>query len=114
MNNLQSLQLIQPGPVAGEFRLRDASINETREGRQYLRIYLEDMSGSIPGYVWREEIYRGLCLQNYSLVRIVGQSRFHDDLLQVDLYSIEPIGFKRAGEVVRLIPRASARFPVFC
>ena len=111
MHNLSSLTLFQPGPVAGEFRLRDASLNETREGHQYLRIFLEDMSGSLPAYIWREEIYRGLYLPNLSLARIEGQSRFHDDLLRVDLYAIEPIGFKRAGEVVRLIPQSICPLP---
>ena len=111
MHNLSSLTLFQPGPVAGEFRLRDASLNETREGHQYLRIFLEDMSGSFPAYIWREEIYRGLYLPNLSLARIEGQSRFHDDLLRVDLYAIEPIGFKRAGEVVCLIPQSICPLP---
>ncbi len=111
MHSLLAVQLFQPGPVAGEFRLRDASINETRAGRQYLRIFLEDARGSVPAYIWKEDIYRGFYLPNLSLVRIEGQGRYHDNIPRVDLHAIEATGFKRAGDVVRLIPQSICPLP---
>lgn len=111
MNNFPSLPFLQPGHVSGEFRLRDALIGETRAGRQYLRIFLEDMSISLPVYIWDEDLYRGVYLPNYSLARIEGESRYYYNQLRVDLFAIDPVGFKRAGEVIRLIPRSICPLP---
>lgn len=111
MHSLQSVQLFQTGPVSGEFRLRDVSINETRAGRQYLRIFLEDARGSVPAYLWKEDIYRGFYLPNLSLVRIEGQGRYHGNLSRIDLHAIEATGFKQAGDVVRLIPQSFCPIP---
>ena len=80
-------------------------------GRQYLRIFLEDVSGSVPAYIWNEAVYRGFYLPNFALVRIAGQSRYHDNLLRVDLHAIEATGFKRPRDVVRLIPRSICPLP---
>ncbi len=111
MSYLINLHNCHPGPIAGDFRLRDASINETRDGRQYLRIFLEDMSGSLPAYIWQEEIYRRFYLPNLSLVRIEGQSRYYGNLLRVDLHAITPLDYKQPGDVVRLISRSICPLP---
>lgn len=43
---------------------------------------------------------------NYSLARIEEESRYYYNQLRIDLFAIAPVGFKRAGEVIRLIPRS--------
>ena len=111
MDNHLSCQFLQPGHIVGEFRLRDALIGETRIGRQYMRIFIEDMSISLPAYIWEEDLYRGVYLPNHSLVRIEGQSRYYYNQLRVDLFAIDPVGFKRAGDVIRLIPQSICPLP---
>lgn len=111
MNNLPSLQFLQPGHVIGEYRLRNCCLNEAKNGRQYLRIHLEDMSCSVPAYIWQEDIYQRFYLPDHSLARIEGQSRYYRNLLRVDLSRIEPICQKRAGDVARLIPQSVCPLP---
>ncbi len=111
MPNLTSLQYHTPGSIAGEFRLRDCCLNSAKNGCQYLRIHLEDMSCSVPAYIWQEDIYQRFYLPDHSLARIEGQSRYHRNLLRVDLKRIEPISQKRQGDVVRLIPKSVCPLP---
>ena len=106
-----NLQELQPGDVHGTFRLRDACLNETRRGNQYFRIFIEDMSGSLPAYVWHEEVYRGFYLPNHSLIQIKGEGRYFDNQLRIDLHSLTPVSFKAPGDVVRLIPRSLCPLP---
>ncbi len=47
MSSLMSLPFISTGPVVGDFRLRDASLQETRDGPPYLWLWLEDMDGCL-------------------------------------------------------------------
>ena len=56
MNNLKSLMIKYTGQVCGVFRMRHPALYETRTGRPYLRVELEDMSGSVSGYAWQREI----------------------------------------------------------
>lgn len=111
MPSLQSLFVCGPVPISGGFRLKDASYHETRAGYPYLRLCLEDMSGCLPAYAWREDIYRGIYLPDYSLIDIEGQTRYFDNQLRIDLNSIVPVNSKRAGDVVRLIPQSICPMP---
>jgi len=104
MCDLQKLQLHMPGAFTGDFRMRDVSINETKDGRQYVQFMLEDMTASVPAYVWREELQPECYLPDYSLVRVSGKCRYHDEQLKVDIHSLIPIEQKRPGDVLRLIP----------
>ena len=105
MHSLQSL-LVTPGQIRGSFRVRDLSYLEARNGNPYLRLLMEDMSGSVFAYAWQEEIYKELYLPDYSLAFVEGQSRFFDNEMRVDLRTIQHLNTKRAGEVVRLIPQS--------
>jgi 3'-5' exoribonuclease len=111
LNNLQNIPSCQPGQISGDFRVRNVSLNETRAGRQYLKFFLEDMSGQIPAYIWREEIYRGLYLPDFSIARIEGKSRHHDEHLKVDIHSVMPVATKPPSESVRLIPLTICPIP---
>ena len=104
MNNLEHLQHNPPCPVIGDFRIRGAEFNETRNGQQYMRFFLEDMSGSIPAYIWKEEIYRDLYLPNFAVVRIAGNSRHLGEFPRVDIQAIEPVHHKHTKDAIRLIP----------
>lgn len=111
MSNLTSLQYHTPGSIVGEFRLRDCCLKEARNGRQYLQIHLEDMSCSVPAYIWKDDIDQRFYLPDHSLARIEGQSRYHRNLLRVDLKRIELISQIQAGDVVRLIPKSVCPLP---
>lgn len=110
MHSLQSL-LVTPGQIRGCFRVRDLSYSEARNGNPYLRLLLEDMSGSVFAYAWQEDIYKDLYLSDYTLVFVEGQTRFFDKEMRVDLRTIQPLKTKRAGEVVRLIPQSICPLP---
>jgi len=112
MIDLHALMLSSTGPVTGDFRLSDPSLHETRAGRRYLRFQLEDCTGSIPAYVWNENLYRNFDIQNFGLVRICGQSRIYNGQFLVDLHSFHPIHQKRAGDVIRLIPLTLCPLPI--
>lgn len=111
MTNLQALSYSTQDPIVGEYRLRNCCLRETRDGRQYLRVQLEDMSCSVPAYVWQEDLCQRFYLPDHSLVRIEGQSQYYKDLLRIHLNHIEPISQKRTGDVVRLIPRSVCPLP---
>lgn len=111
MTNLQALPHNTQNPIVGEFRLRNCCLNESRNGRQYLRIQLEDMRCSVPAYVWQEDLCQRFYLPDHSLVRIEGQGRYYKELLRIDLNRIEPFSQKRVGDVVRLIPRSVCPLP---
>jgi len=111
MNSHYPMQLSQQNNFSGDFRLRDALIGETKNGKQYMRIFIEDMDTCLPAYIWKEELYRGVYLPNNVLAKIEGRSRYYYNQLQVDLTAINPVGFKRAGEVIRLIPQSICPLP---
>jgi len=109
--NLQAMVVNQRGPVAGVFRMRDAVLGETKTGRMYLRVRLEDMSGSLNAFAWREESYRDLYIQDWSRVYVEGQLRRHNNLPCMDLCTLSSQVQKEGGQVVRLIPQSLCPLP---
>ena len=85
MHNLHSWSVKHPGPVSGVFRMREPALCQTKEGRPYLRIRLEDMSGSLNAFAWQENIYQNLNFQDLSCVYVKGQIRQRSDAAIVDL-----------------------------
>lgn len=111
MNSLQSLWGYGRVQVSGTFRLQNVCFHETRAGYPYMRLCLEDFSGIIPAYAWKEEIYQGLYLPNYSLVNVEGRSRYFDNKLRVDMDRVTPVTKKKSGDVIRLIPQSICPLP---
>src|SRR6056297_1289066 len=111
MHSIETLTLYQPGVFSSTFRLRDAVYCESRYGNPYLKFILEDSSGSLPAYVWDENIYRGLYLPNYSLVQVEGNTSVFNGQLRANVSRIIPTSEKRAGEVLRLIPQSLCPIP---
>ena len=93
--DLKLIMSFAPGPLSGCFRLREAAYCETRAGNPYLRFCLEDASGSLPAYAWKEDLYRGFNLADYSLVQIFGQTRYFDNRLRVDLQDLSLMAQKK-------------------
>jgi 3'-5' exoribonuclease len=76
-----------------------------------MRLCLEDFSGTLPAYAWKEDVYRGLYLPNYSLVHVEGRSRYFENKLRVDMDFITPVAKKKPGDVIRLIPQTICPLP---
>jgi 3'-5' exoribonuclease len=111
MNNLKSLMIKYAGPVCGVFRMRHPALYETRSGQPYLRVVLEDMSGSVSGYAWQREVYEQLYFNELSCVYIEGQIRRRSDAAVVDLSEIQSIQVKGRENAVRLIPQSVCPIP---
>lgn len=111
MHSIEMLTVYQPGVFSSTFRLRDAVYCESRYGHPYLKFTMEDCSGSLPAYVWDENIYRGLYLPNYALVQVDGTTRVFNGQLRANLSRIMPVREKREGEVLRLIPQSLCPIP---
>ena len=111
MSELLALSKLVPGAVCGTFRLREATHNATWDGYPYLRVVLEDFSGHLPAYAWREEVIAQLDLPDYSLVRICGQVRRFLGKLQIDVNSVQPLSQPADRSAAALIPRGICPHP---
>ena len=110
MNSLKTYLNTFEGPISGAFRMRHPVISETSDGRTYLRLFLEDYSGSLPAYAWEHHMFTKLRLQDLSCVFVQGLVRKRIDGPVVDLSQIVPLEV-REGEVARLIPWSLCPMP---
>ncbi|SHJ89847.1 3'-5' exoribonuclease [Malonomonas rubra DSM 5091] len=112
MSDLQTLQLHSPGAFIADVRMRDVACHETRDGQPYLQFMLEDISGAVPAYVWREDLHRACYLQNYSLVRVAGRTRCWNRQFQIDVDDIRPMAYRHLDDVIRLLPLSLCPLPM--
>ncbi|MDY0269973.1 hypothetical protein [Trichloromonas sp.] len=111
MSERLALSNLVPGAVCGTFRLREATHSATWDGYPYLRVVLEDFSGHLPAYAWREEVIAQLDLPDYSLVRICGQVRRYRGKLQIDVTSVQPLSQSAERSAAALIPQGICPVP---
>lgn len=104
LNNLQALNIQKGGPVNGVFRLREPVLCRTRAGDAYLRLRLEDMSGSIRAYAWQEEVYQDTRVTDLGCVYVEGQVRQRSDEAIIDLLALKATA--KPEKAVRLIPQS--------
>lgn len=97
-------------PISGLYRLRNPLRRTTRRGRPYLRVQLEDMNGSLYGYLWKDEFEDG-GLRDLSPVYIEGRLRQRSDGPVVDLDAIRQHRETDPAAVVRLIPQSICPVP---
>lgn len=97
-------------PISGLYRLRNPLRRTTRRGRPYLRVQLEDMNGSLYGYLWKDELENG-GLRDLSPVYIEGRLRRRSDGPVVDLDAIRQHRETDPAAVVRLIPQSICPVP---
>ncbi|MBN1142270.1 MAG: HD domain-containing protein [Deltaproteobacteria bacterium] len=110
MRNETSLAKVnQAGPFEGCYRLRRPLVCHTRGGRPFVKMVLEDLSGSIPAYIWglRDEAELP---PDLSCVEVGGLIRMRRDGAVVDLEQVLPIP-KPDEEVIRLMPRSLCPLP---
>ena len=105
------LQTLQPGPLSGIFRIRHLELCETRQGTQYLRLTLEDFSGSVRAYAWTDAVIRSLYLPDYSLVWIEGQVRWFGNHLRIDLLKAQAVTDPPIEQSIRLLPHSLCPIP---
>ena len=111
MNSIQSWMTKPAGQVSGIFRMRKPVVSDTKAGQPYLRIWLEDVSGSLCAYAWRKEIYENLNFQDLSCVYVEGQIRQRSDATLVDLLAINTNQLQKRAGAVRLIPQSLCPVP---
>ena len=98
------------GPITGHYRLRNPLRRTTRRGRPYLRVQLENMEGSLYGYLWSDEI-DSEGLRDLSPVYVEGRLRRRSDGPVVDLEAIRQHREINPAAVVRLIPQSFCPVP---
>ena len=104
MNNLDFSKVDQTGPFAGRYRLRRPMWRQTRQGRQFVEMFLEDMKGRIPAYLWG--MYDDQAVPgDLACVRVDGVIRLRRDGAVADLEQVV-VTEKDAADVIRLIPRS--------
>jgi len=106
VNNLAAQLVTQQGPIMGIFRLRDPEYGFTRDGRPYMRIRLEDMSGHVHAYGWQERLSRSEVLNDLTRIYIEGRIRQYRERPVVDLTTLFRPPRISPGDVVRLIPHS--------
>lgn len=107
----QDHTLAVEGQFAGVYRLRSPLRRTSRSGRAYLRVKLEDMNGSMYGYLWKEESCPNIVLDDLSPVYVEGQLRRRSDGPVVDLDAIRQHRETDPAAVVRLIPQSLCPVP---
>ena len=111
MLSISPLQTLQPGPLSGIFRIRQPELSETRQGQSYLRLTLEDYSGQAWAYAWDESVMRALYLPDYSLIRIDGQVRWHNQCWRIDLVRVEVLQTIPVEQGFQLLPQSLCPIP---
>ncbi len=109
MNNADISRTRYRGPFAGSFRLRRPAWRKTRDGRDYVEMVLEDMSGSMTAYLWRlsEEVRIPADL---SCVEVNGRIRWRRDGAVADVRRVESAE-RTTEDIVRLIPKSICPLP---
>ncbi|MFO7814021.1 MAG: hypothetical protein R6V21_13735 [Pelovirga sp.] len=106
MQSIEMLKLHKQVRFSGTFRLRDADFRETKDGRIFLKFYMEDSTGELPSFIWEKDLDPGLCFPDYTLVQVEGTTRILNGHLLANVRRIALAKEKRAGEVLRLIPQS--------
>lgn len=110
MNQIQVLCKQKSGQVKGVYRLRRPRREMTKNGRPYMAMELEDMTGRIPAYIWDERLFPAETPSDLNCVGISGTLRQRRDGPALDLADLMAVQ-RRAGEVVRLIPQSLCPVP---
>ena len=111
MSERLALSKLVPGAVCGTFRLREATHSATWDGYPYLRVVLEDFSGHLPAYAWRDDLIGQLDRPDYSLVRICGQVRRFRGKLRIDVAAVQPLSQPVERSAAALIPQGICPLP---
>jgi 3'-5' exoribonuclease len=110
MNSLRKYFANVSGSMSGAFRMRFPMLKQASNGQTFLGLKLEDLSGSLPGYVWHDHIFKGLRLEDLACIFVRGMVRQRQDGPVIDISQVLPLE-QREGEVVRLIPQSVCPIP---
>lgn len=105
LNNLQAQLVYHHGPISGTFRLREPILGEAQDGRPFVRLRLEDMSGYVYAYSWQEYMREAASMDDLTRVYIEGQIKARGDEQVIELSTLFPINV-RSGGIARLIPQS--------
>lgn len=111
MTEMLALSKLMPGAVRGTFRMREATHSATWDGNPYLRMILEDFSGHLPAYAWREDVIAQLDWPDYSLVWIDGQVRPYRNKLRIDVNTVYSVSQPAERSAAALIPHSICSVP---
>ncbi len=110
INALQTQVIGMQGPLSGTFRVMAPYLGESRSGRPFVRLRLEDASGYLYAFSWRDEVMHSLGLHDLSRAYVEGILRPHDNQVVVDLQALIPAQVHYA-DIVRLIPHHICPLP---
>lgn len=109
MTNTDISKTRHRGPFSGSFRLRRPFWRKTRDGKAYVEMVLEDMSGSMPAYIWRMPD-ETVVPADLSCVMVNGRIRWRRDGAVADVTEVGKAE-KTAEDIIRLIPRSLCPLP---
>jgi 3'-5' exoribonuclease len=109
-NYLQTFLLGCEGPVSGTFRVRFPCRDIYMDGRECVRLSLEDYSGSVWAFSWDPEIINAFGIYDLSSVYIEGQVRIDGERVEVELEKVMPTEI-HYDDIVRLIPQQLCPIP---
>ena len=108
MNEIALVKTKRPDLIEGIYRLRHTVWSQTRAGKPYVRLVLEDQHNAIPAYLWNAENLR--LPAELACVQVRGRMRFRRDGVVADLHDLQA-GIRRPEDIVRLIPRSLCPLP---
>lgn len=104
-NSLQSFAIGYQGPISGTFRIMTPYLGESHSSRLFVRLRLEDASGYLQAFSWREEVMNSMALYDLSRAYIEGILRPHENQVVVELQTLVAAQV-HYGDIVRLIPQS--------
>lgn len=104
-NSLQSFAIGHQGPISGVFRIMAPYLGESPSCRLFVRLRLEDASGYLYAFSWREEVMHSMALYDLSRAYIEGVLRPHGSHVVVELQTLVAAQ-AHYGEIIRLIPQS--------
>lgn len=109
MANLENSKVPAKGPFSGKFRIRQPHRRETRDGRPFLQLALEDLAGRIPAYVWQTASRQEFPV-DLSCMQVDGVIRFRRDGAVADVRRLS-LAEKSVEDALRLIPQSICPLP---
>jgi len=77
--------LFQPRIFHGEYRAMSCRIMHARTGKKYMRLQLDDCSGSITAFAWEDQFQGPWTFEAMTLIHANGRTRFHGGQWILDL-----------------------------
>ena len=111
INALQTQLAGCHGPISGTFRVCSPYYDTARNGQDYVRLRLEDSSGYLYAFSYKQDIMTSPGMYDWSRVYVEGQIRKRGDQAVVELDVLIPARV-HYEDIVRLIPQQVCPIPI--